>query len=221
MTVEFQTIRRNAVVHDAIDTIKRMIVRGDLQAGQRLPAERDLAAQLGLSRPSLREAIRALIALNILESRHGEGTFVSSLEPPGAVAANVEAVEKSLDAEKESVESYLARVKARLAAAGVAVETFIGEGNASDVNRNRDASDWRDDVAALTQEPLHLVSNRSGDREVDRHGDRARRKERNDDERNRCVVVRLRDDPRRDGGERRHTQPKNQELFHSATSVAA
>src|SRR5439155_25898864 len=81
MTVEFQTIRRNAVAHEAIDTIKRMIVRGELQAGQRLPAERDLAAQLGLSRPSLREAIRALIALNILESRHGEGTFVSSLEP--------------------------------------------------------------------------------------------------------------------------------------------
>src|SRR5438876_920131 len=81
MTVEFQTIRRNAVAHEAIDTIKRMIVRGELLAGQRLPAERDLAAQLGLSRPSLREAIRALIALNILESRHGEGTFVSSLEP--------------------------------------------------------------------------------------------------------------------------------------------
>src|SRR4051794_29466492 len=58
-----------------------MIVRGDLGAGQRLPAERDLAAQLGVSRPSLREAIRALIALNILESRHGEGTFVSSLDP--------------------------------------------------------------------------------------------------------------------------------------------
>jgi GntR family transcriptional regulator, transcriptional repressor for pyruvate dehydrogenase complex len=81
VTVEFQTIRRNAVAHEAIATIKRMIVQGGLQAGQRLPAERDLAAQLGVSRPSLREAIRALIALNILESRHGEGTFVSSLEP--------------------------------------------------------------------------------------------------------------------------------------------
>jgi GntR family transcriptional repressor for pyruvate dehydrogenase complex len=81
MKVEFQTIRRNAVAHEAIATIKRMIVRGELQAGQRLPAERELAAQLGVSRPSLREAIRALIALNILESRHGEGTFVSSLEP--------------------------------------------------------------------------------------------------------------------------------------------
>jgi GntR family transcriptional regulator, transcriptional repressor for pyruvate dehydrogenase complex len=81
MTVEFQAIRRNAVAHEAIATIKRMIVRGDLQAGQRLPAERELAVQLGVSRPSLREAIRALIALNILESRHGEGTYVSSLEP--------------------------------------------------------------------------------------------------------------------------------------------
>jgi GntR family transcriptional repressor for pyruvate dehydrogenase complex len=80
--VEFQAIRRSsAVAHEAIGTIKQMIVRGEIQPGQRLPAERDLAAQLGVSRPSLREAIRALIALNILESRHGEGTFVSSLEP--------------------------------------------------------------------------------------------------------------------------------------------
>jgi GntR family transcriptional repressor for pyruvate dehydrogenase complex len=81
VTIQFETIRRNAVAHEAIATIKAMIVRGDLRAGQRLPAERELAAQLGVSRPSLREAIRALITLNILESRHGEGTFVSSLEP--------------------------------------------------------------------------------------------------------------------------------------------
>jgi GntR family transcriptional regulator, transcriptional repressor for pyruvate dehydrogenase complex len=81
VTVQFETIRRNAVAHEAIATIKAMIVRGDLRAGQRLPAERELAAQLGVSRPSLREAIRALITLNILESRHGEGTFVSSLDP--------------------------------------------------------------------------------------------------------------------------------------------
>jgi len=80
--MEFQTIRRSsAVANEAIDTIKQMIARGDIRAGQRLPAERDLAARLGVSRPSLREAIRALIVLNILESRHGEGTFVSSLDP--------------------------------------------------------------------------------------------------------------------------------------------
>lgn len=78
---QFATIRRNLVAGEAIDTIKQMIVRGELRAGQRLPSERDLAVQLGVSRPSLREAIRALIALNILESRHGEGTFISSLKP--------------------------------------------------------------------------------------------------------------------------------------------
>lgn len=78
---QFEMIRRNAVADEAIEIIKEMIVRGELKAGQRLPPERDLAVQLGVSRPSLREAIRALIALNILESRHGEGTFVSSLEP--------------------------------------------------------------------------------------------------------------------------------------------
>jgi GntR family transcriptional regulator, transcriptional repressor for pyruvate dehydrogenase complex len=78
---QFATIRRNAVANEAIEVIKDMIVRGEIGAGQRLPSERDLAVSLGVSRPSLREAIRALIALNILESRHGEGTFVSSLEP--------------------------------------------------------------------------------------------------------------------------------------------
>jgi DNA-binding FadR family transcriptional regulator len=77
----FTAIPRNAVAQSAIATIKEMIVRGELRAGQRLPAERDLAAQLALSRPSLREAIRALIALNILESKHGDGTYVSSLDP--------------------------------------------------------------------------------------------------------------------------------------------
>lgn len=80
--MEFQTIGRDgAVANEAIKTIKTMIVRGEIRPGQRLPAERELAVRLGVSRPSLREAIRALIALKILESRHGDGTFVSSLEP--------------------------------------------------------------------------------------------------------------------------------------------
>ncbi len=58
-----------------------MILRGELTAGQRLPPERELADLLGVSRPTLRESVRALIALNILESRHGHGTYVTSLDP--------------------------------------------------------------------------------------------------------------------------------------------
>ena len=49
--------------------------------GDRLPKESELAAELGLSRNSLREAVRALSQLRVLEVRQGDGTYVSSLEP--------------------------------------------------------------------------------------------------------------------------------------------
>jgi DNA-binding FadR family transcriptional regulator len=58
-----------------------MIVSGELRPGDRLPKESDLAAQLGLSRNSLREAVRALSLVRILDVRQGDGTYVTSLEP--------------------------------------------------------------------------------------------------------------------------------------------
>ncbi|WP_371500494.1 FCD domain-containing protein [Kitasatospora sp. NBC_00374] len=65
----------------AIERVKEMIVSGALAPGARLPNEADLAEQLGLSRNSLREAVRALTALRILVARQGDGTYVSGLEP--------------------------------------------------------------------------------------------------------------------------------------------
>lgn len=70
-----------AVTDEAIEKIKDMIVSGRLAAGSRLPREADLAAELGLSRNSLREAVRALALVRILQVRQGDGTYVSSLEP--------------------------------------------------------------------------------------------------------------------------------------------
>lgn len=70
-----------AVTDDAIARIKQMIIDGQLAPGSRLPREDDLAGQLGLSRSSLREAVRALTAMRILVSKQGDGTYVSSLEP--------------------------------------------------------------------------------------------------------------------------------------------
>ncbi|MER5218188.1 FadR/GntR family transcriptional regulator [Streptomyces sp. NPDC002838] len=70
-----------ALTDEAMDKIKAMIVAGELAPGSRLPKEEILAAQLGLSRNSLREAVRALTAMRILVSRQGDGTYVSSLEP--------------------------------------------------------------------------------------------------------------------------------------------
>src|SRR2546430_15411068 len=69
------------VTQDAIETIRELIASGEWGPGTRLPREADLAAQLGLSRNSLREAVRALSQLRVLEVRQGDGTYVSSLEP--------------------------------------------------------------------------------------------------------------------------------------------
>jgi GntR family transcriptional regulator, transcriptional repressor for pyruvate dehydrogenase complex len=76
---EFTPLARRSYVADVIRTIKDMILDGRLTPGQRLPPERAVSEALGVSRPTVREAIRSLQAMNILESRHGSGTYVASL----------------------------------------------------------------------------------------------------------------------------------------------
>ncbi|MFF8594060.1 FadR/GntR family transcriptional regulator [Streptomyces sp. NPDC015220] len=69
------------VTDEAIEKIKAMIVDGELRPGERLPKEADLAERLGLSRNSLREAVKALSLIRVLDVRQGDGTYVTSLEP--------------------------------------------------------------------------------------------------------------------------------------------
>jgi GntR family transcriptional regulator, transcriptional repressor for pyruvate dehydrogenase complex len=64
-----------------VDGIKRMIMSGALSPGDRLPIEKDLGAQLGVSRSSLREGVRALVIAGVLETRQGDGTYVTALDP--------------------------------------------------------------------------------------------------------------------------------------------
>jgi GntR family transcriptional repressor for pyruvate dehydrogenase complex len=77
------TGRRNRmrVTDDAITSIKHMILTGELAPGDRLPPEADLAAKLGLSRTSLREAVRALTVLGVIDTRQGDGSFITGLGP--------------------------------------------------------------------------------------------------------------------------------------------
>lgn len=70
-----------AVTDEAIEQIRGLIVSGRLEPGSRLPPEQQLAARLGLSRSSMREAISVLTHARVLEVRRGDGTYVTSLEP--------------------------------------------------------------------------------------------------------------------------------------------
>ena len=65
----------------AISRIKALISSGEFSAGDRLPTERELSQQFGVSRSSLREATRALALVGVLESRVGDGTYVTALSP--------------------------------------------------------------------------------------------------------------------------------------------
>lgn len=65
----------------AIAQIRQLIQDGDLPAGSKLPPEQQLAAQLGLSRNLMREAVKSLAVARVLEIRRGDGTYVTSLAP--------------------------------------------------------------------------------------------------------------------------------------------
>ncbi len=72
----FDQVRQRRLSDDIVERLEGMILEGTLRAGERLPAERALAEQFGVSRPSLREAIQKLVAKGMLMSRQGGGNYV-------------------------------------------------------------------------------------------------------------------------------------------------
>ncbi|MFE0266550.1 FadR/GntR family transcriptional regulator [Nocardiopsis alba] len=78
---------RTPVAQRTVEQIKAMISEGEVGPEQRLPTERDLSARLGVSRGSVREAIRTLTTLGVLEVRHGAGVYVTALRPKDLLEA--------------------------------------------------------------------------------------------------------------------------------------
>jgi len=77
MMSDFLTpVARTTLTEDVCSKLAAHLVRGDWQEGDRLPSERELCKRLGVGRASLREAMKALELMGMIESRVGEGTFV-------------------------------------------------------------------------------------------------------------------------------------------------
>jgi GntR family transcriptional repressor for pyruvate dehydrogenase complex len=76
-----QPIESRRLYQQIADQVRALIQRGDYPAGSRLPPERDLAQQLGVSRPSLREALIALEIQGSVEIRMGSGVYVCVARP--------------------------------------------------------------------------------------------------------------------------------------------
>ncbi|MCR4426109.1 MAG: FadR family transcriptional regulator [Firmicutes bacterium] len=61
---------------DVVAQLQELVARGDLKPGDRLPAERELSSQLGVSRATLREALKGLELMGVIKIKHGDGTFI-------------------------------------------------------------------------------------------------------------------------------------------------
>src|SRR3954470_12516746 len=79
--IAFGTVSRDALPEQIAQRLIALITERQLKAGDRLPPERELAASMGVSRSSLRDALRALAMLGGAEMRHGDGTDLTSLDP--------------------------------------------------------------------------------------------------------------------------------------------
>jgi GntR family transcriptional regulator, transcriptional repressor for pyruvate dehydrogenase complex len=93
-------IKPQRVSDQVFEQLRDLIFRGQLKAGEKLLPERELAQALGVSRPTLREAINKLVSLGLLEHRQGQGTFVgppASQQEKNPLAALINGHEPSLE----------------------------------------------------------------------------------------------------------------------------
>jgi GntR family transcriptional repressor for pyruvate dehydrogenase complex len=116
-----EPVKSTRIYEEIVRQIKQMISEGRLKSGDRLPPERDLAEKFVVSRTSVREALRALESLGLVEIRPGEGTFVrkvsveSLIEPLALVMlAQREAIGELFEA-RHLLEPSIARLAARRA----------------------------------------------------------------------------------------------------------
>jgi GntR family transcriptional repressor for pyruvate dehydrogenase complex len=133
-----------ALTDQAIEQIRELIRSGELPPGSRLPPENELAAQLGLSRNSMREAVKALELVRVLDVRRGDGTYVTSLEPRLLLEGLGLAVDLLQD------ESVLSVVEVRRllepAATGLAADRITDDGLAAIERRLHEMEDAGTDV---------------------------------------------------------------------------
>jgi GntR family transcriptional repressor for pyruvate dehydrogenase complex len=131
--------RRTDSTAQVIDFVRGLIARGALHPGDRLPAERDLAIAIGVSRPTVRSGLRALAAMGVTQSRHGSGTFITS-GPPRLDSEPLSFLAALHGLTREKI--YEARRVLEVGAAGLAAERATPT-----------------DVAAIAEEVTSLFAN--------------------------------------------------------------
>src|SRR3954449_9504457 len=142
-----------ALTDEAIESIKKMIVSGELRPGGRLPKEADLAERLRLSRHSLREAVRALSLIRVLDVKHGDGTYVTSLQPE----VLLDTVGFIIDFHRDDSVLYLLQVRRILEPAATAIAALrMTDDELAELGEMLDSMDKAPDFNTLIERDLEF-----------------------------------------------------------------
>lgn len=131
-----------------MDQIRVLIQQGKLKPGDRIPPERELARQLGVSRASVRGGLRFLGAIGVLTSRHGSGTYVAD-GPPALDSEPLKMLAALHGFTAEKI--FEARRVIEIAVAGLAAE------QATDAHLSKLAEEVTETYAALQDPPEYLL----------------------------------------------------------------
>lgn len=152
----------------AISRIRELIQSGQLAPGSKLSSEQQLSAQLGISRNLTREAVKALVAVGVLEIRRGDGTYVTSLEPSvllGGLGSAIELLRGETVLELTEVRRLFEPVATALAATRISAVDLVQV--AQHLAAMRAA---RDDVELLNKHDAafhHAVAAATGNRTLE------------------------------------------------------
>lgn len=148
--IAFGTVTRDALPDQIAARMIALITDRQLKAGDRLPPERELAASMGVSRSSLREALRALSMLGVTEMRQGDGTYLTALEPEqlfrpvGLVLSLSDAGLAELFEARKLVEPGLAALAAERIDETAAAELMHCATASPEVSEDAEAFMWND-----------------------------------------------------------------------------
>ena len=146
--------KKTTVVDSIIEQIVTKMRDGDLRSGDRLPPERELIDMLNVSRSSVREALKGLAAMGLVETRPGEGTFVTKNRPNLDIyGANIEALSESLQKE---MRHYMNQARFRLETSIVTLATEnISQEAANSIQEAWENLSVFEDEAILSQQYMN------------------------------------------------------------------
>lgn len=124
----FTAVKSDRAYRQVVTQFQGQVRAGNLLPGDKLPPERELAVQFGVSRNSIREALRELDLVGLIDSRHGEGTFVAAPSPE-TIAKPFRAVIELSSTASESVMEFRRAVEPGVAA--LAAKNITEDGTTS------------------------------------------------------------------------------------------